>query len=71
MFFFIDHILYRGLNKKLLHQILLPGKFFTLFVDCLFFQNQLFRKVLLGIPSECQTDLGPNYLQRLSADATQ
>ena len=25
------------------------------FVVCWFFQNQLFRKILLGIPSECQT----------------
>ena len=48
-----------------------------------FFQNQLFRKIILGLPSECQTlldpdqaqrfvepDLGPNCLQRLSADGT-
>ena len=29
-----------------------------------FFQNQIFRKIISGIPSGC----GPNYLQRLSAD---
>ena len=46
-----------------------------------FFQNQLFRKILSGLPLECQTvwitdqarqnvgpDLCPNCLQRLSAD---
>ena len=47
-----------------------------------FFQNHTFRKILPGIPSECQTvqiqimqarhvvgpDLGPNCLQELSAD---
>ena len=27
-----------------------------LFVVCWFFQNQLFQKILSGIPSECQTD---------------
>ena len=45
-----------------------------------FFQSQLFRKIISGILSECQTvwiqirpdiyvgpDLGPNCLQRLSA----
>ena len=40
------------------------------------FQNQFFRKIIPGIPSECQTvciqnvgpSLGPNCLQRLSAD---
>ena len=44
----------------------------------IFFQNQLFRKVLSDIPSECQTtwvqnvgpDLDPNCLQKLSADNT-
>ena len=47
-----------------------------------FFQNQLFRKILSGIPSECQTvwtqarpnvigpGLDPNCLQRLSGDDT-
>ena len=49
--------------------------FFMLFVD--FFQSQLFPKRLSGTPSEsnslnpdqiCQPDLGPNCLQRLSAD---
>ena len=45
------------------------------------FQNQLFRKILSGIPSVCQAvriqirrfvgpDLGPNCLLRLSADNT-
>ena len=46
------------------------------------FQNHLFRKIVAGIPSKCQTvwiqirrhsvgsDLGPNCLQRLSADNT-
>ena len=41
-----------------------------------FFQNKFFQKVLSGTLSECQTvdhhsigpDLGPNCLQRLSAD---
>ena len=49
----------------------------------LIFLNQLFRKILLGIPSECQTvldpdqvrrfvgpDLGPNCVQKLSSDDT-
>ena len=46
----------------------------------IFFQNGLFRKILSGILSECQTvwiqirtdtDLGPNFcLQKLSADNT-
>ena len=49
----------------------------------IFFQNQLFRKIISEISSECQTvliqirpnffvrsDLGPNCLQRLSADDT-
>ena len=48
-----------------------------------FFQNQLFQKILSGIPLECKQlskqfgfrhfvgpDLGPNYLQRSSADDT-
>ena len=52
-----------------------------------FFQNQLFRKILSGIPSVSNSldpdqarlfvepeivwpDLGPNYLQKLSADDT-
>ena len=40
-----------------------------------FFQNQLFRKILSGIPSECYTvcvgpDLDPNCLQSLSANDT-
>ena len=45
-----------------------------------FFQHKFFRKILSGLPSECQTvwiqlrpnkpDLGPNCLQRLSADNT-
>ena len=33
-----------------------------------FFQNQLFRKILSGIPSECQTDwiqIGPDILSGL------
>ena len=40
-----------------IHTSLPPGKFFPLFC-CLpiFFQNQLFRKILSGIPSECRTD---------------
>ena len=33
-----------------------PGKFFMVFCRLLIFQNQLFRKILSGIPSECQTD---------------
>ena len=49
----------------------------------IFFKINFFRKILSGIPSECQTvfdpdqarhfvgsDLGPNCLQRLSADDT-
>ena len=36
-----------------------PGKFFLLFVVCIFFQNQPFRKILSGIhvPSVCRADL--------------
>ena len=59
-----------------------PGKFIILFCRLLiFFQNQLFRKILSGIPPECQPvliqirpdlfigpDLGPNRLQKLSVD---
>ena len=46
--------------------------FFVQYVVCLFFQNQLFQSILLGIPLECQTvgstrNLGPNCFQRLSA----
>ena len=53
--------------------------FFFLFCF-VFFLNQLFQKNLSGIPSECKSldpdqvqcfvgpDLGPNCLQRLSAD---
>ena len=34
-----------------------PGKLFTFCCHLLiFFQNQLFQKILSGIPSECQTD---------------
>ena len=34
-----------------------PGKFFMLFLSSAdFFQNQLFRKILSEVPSECQTD---------------
>ena len=34
-----------------------PGRFSCYFVVCrFFFQNQIFRKILSGIPSECQTD---------------
>ena len=57
--------------------------FFTFFLSSAdFFQNQLFRKILLGIPSVSNSldpdqvrhvvgpDLGPNCLQRLSADDT-
>ena len=46
--------------------------FFSHFL--IFFQNKLFRKILSGILSECQCfvrpDLGPNCLQKLSADVT-
>ena len=37
---------------------LLPWKFFHAFLLSadFFFQNELFRKILSGIPSECQTD---------------
>ena len=34
-----------------------PGKFFHAFLSSAdFFQNQVFRKIISGIPSECQTD---------------
>ena len=60
------------------------GKFFCFFCRLLiFFQNQLFRKSLPGITSECQTvwlqirpasllgpDLGPNCFQKFLADDT-
>ena len=68
------------INLLLADLLTLPSvKFFMLFCRLLiFFQYQLFRKILSGIPSECQTDwieitptfsdLGPICLQRLSAD---
>ena len=59
------------------------GNFSCFLSSADFFQNLLFRKILLGISSECQRgkdpdhalhfvepDLGPNCLQRLSADDT-
>ena len=59
------------LNTLILHNFLSSAVFF--------FQNQLFRKIISGIPSECQTvwtqirpdvlsgsDLGPNCLQKLA-----
>ena len=59
------------------------GNFSSFFVSADFFQNKLFAKILSGIKSECQTvwtqirpddfvgpDLGPNRLQKLSADGT-
>ena len=60
-----------------------PGKFLMLFVNCYFFQNQLFLKNLfrytilvsnrLDRDQTChfaEPDLGPNCLQKLSADDT-
>ena len=44
------------------------GNFSCFFVVCWFFQNQFFRKILSGIPSECQTDwiqIRPNILSGL------
>ena len=45
-----------------------PGQFFMFLSSADFFQNQLFRKILSGIPPECQTDwtqIRPNILSGL------
>ena len=69
-----------GAYGKFIQNSLHPGLFHALFCRLQFFLNQLFRKILSGIPSECQTDwiqvsfvrpdLDPNCLQKLSADVT-
>ena len=58
------------------------GNFACFYVSADFFQNQLFRKILSGVPSVSNSldpdqvrhyvgpDLGPNCLRRLSADDT-
>ena len=60
-----------------------PLEIFHVLFSADIFQNQLFQKILSGIPSECQTDgiqirldkilgpdMNPNCLQKLSADNT-
>ena len=58
------YIIYRV--KIQVNHTLTPWKFFYHFLSSAdFFQNQLFRKNLSGIPSECQTDwiqIGPDIL---------
>ena len=58
------------------------GNFFMCFVVCQFFSKSSFLKIISAIPSVSKSldpdqarhfvgpDLGPNYLQRLSADLT-
>ena len=73
------------MSKKKINPLLFAAwEFFPAFLSsAYFFQHQLFRNILSGIRSECQTgldpdqaqpsvgpDLGPNCLQKLSADGT-
>ena len=73
-----------GIKEDFLTLLISPWEFFlALLSSADFFQNQLFRKILSGIPTECQTDwiqirpdnfvgldLNPIFLQRLLADDT-
>ena len=72
---FLIHTLILRTEISLLTLCML-GNFACFLSSADFFQNQLFRKILSGIPSECQTvriqvgsDLGPNCLQRLFASS--
>ena len=61
VFAIVDYVfdcLLPGVRKEGLFDInsLPPGKFFMFLLSADSFQNQLFPKVLSGIPSECQTD---------------
>ena len=63
------HIL--STHKSALLTLCMLGNFHAFLSSGDFFQNQLFRKILADISSECQTvspDLGPNCWHRLSAD---
>ena len=76
--------LFLYLNLKNLNLCLLGKFFMPLLSSAEFFQNQIFGNILSGIPSEChlhsldpdqaqcfvEPDLGPNCLQRLSAEDT-